>query len=137
MINKISLYLFVFSLALFSSVTVAQEKDKVKDTTQTKIIKRTAKVEAETKDTALYKNIEKFSKESKFTKLLHKAIFEGTSTKSSNPIRRPKNKVYKKYEGKIIRNINIETLDPFGYSVADTTKKPKNWAEETGNKLHL
>ncbi|CAM4096408.1 hypothetical protein FLAN108750_10015 [Flavobacterium antarcticum] len=137
MINKISLYSFVVALALFSSVTVAQEKDKVKDTTQTKIIKRTAKVEEETKDTTLYKNIEKFSKKSKFTKLLHKAIFEGTSTKSSNPIRRPKNKVYKKYEGKIIRNINIETLDPFGYSVADTTKKPKNWAEETGNKLHL
>ncbi|MBB4804044.1 hypothetical protein HNP37_004124 [Flavobacterium nitrogenifigens] len=41
------------------------------------------------------------------------------------------------YDGKIIRKINIITLDPFGYSVADTTQMPKNWGERTGNRLHL
>ncbi|WP_317133043.1 hypothetical protein [Flavobacterium ustbae] len=41
------------------------------------------------------------------------------------------------YDGKIIRNINIITLDPFGHSVADTTKMPKNWGERMGNRLHL
>lgn len=115
----------------------AQEKVVKKDTAQVKLEKKEVKYIEEKKDTALYKNIEKFSKKSKFTNLLHKAIFERTSTKNSNPIRRPKTKVYKKYEGKIIRNIIIETLDPFGYSVTDSKKKPKNWAEETGNRLHV
>ncbi|RZL43987.1 MAG: hypothetical protein EOP00_21920 [Pedobacter sp.] len=31
----------------------------------------------------------------------------------------------------------MQTLDPFGFSVQDTTKKPKNWAERAGNHLHL
>jgi hypothetical protein len=39
-------------------------------------------------------------------------------------------------EGKVIRNISIVTLDPF-YSDIDTTVNPKNWAERTGNRLHL
>jgi hypothetical protein len=37
-------------------------------------------------------------------------------------------------EGKVI--ISIVTLDP-GYSDIDTTVNPKNWAERTGNRLHL
>jgi hypothetical protein len=39
-------------------------------------------------------------------------------------------------EGKVIRNISIVTLDPFGYSDIDTTVNPKR-AERTGNRLHL
>lgn len=119
------------------SITFAQIKEVKKDTTEKKIVIPKPDIVEEKKDTTLYKKIEKFSNKSKFTKLLHKAIFEPSENKSSNPIRRPKVKQYKKYEGKIIRNINVQTLDPFGYSVSDTAKKPKNWAEETGNKLHL
>lgn len=44
---------------------------------------------------------------------------------------------YLDFEGKIIRNITITTLDPFGYSDIDTTMKPKSWLEKTGNRLHL
>src|SRR5699024_7529422 len=43
---------------------------------------------------------------------------------------------FKPYTGKIIRNIHIESLDPFGYSVTDSTQKPHSWLEKTGNKLH-
>ena len=128
---------FILILLLYTSINFAQEKDKKKDSTQIKLSQEKINIEKEKKDKVLYKNIEQFSKKSKFGGLLHKAIFESTSTRKSNPIRRPKNRDYKKYEGKIIRSIKIETLDPFGYSVTDTTKRPKNWAEETGNKLHL
>ena len=128
---------FILILLLYTSSNFAQEKDKKKDSTQIKLSQEKINIEKEKKDKVLYKNIEQFSKKSKFGGLLHKAIFESTSTRKSNPIRRPKNRDYKKYEGKIIRSIKIETLDPFGYSVTDTTKRPKNWAEETGNKLHL
>ncbi len=77
------------------------------------------------------------SKRSKFTKMLHKFIFEPTEIKKSNPIRKPKVREYKKYEGLIVRKINVETLDPFGFSEIDSTRKPRNWAERQGNRIHI
>lgn len=40
-------------------------------------------------------------------------------------------------DGKIIRNIDITTLDPFGFSESDTLMAPTTKAERLGNKLHL
>ncbi|MHC5353003.1 hypothetical protein ACYSNX_02250 [Myroides sp. LJL115] len=40
-------------------------------------------------------------------------------------------------EGKIIRNIDIVTLDPFGFSELDTLQVPTTKAENLGNRLHL
>lgn len=97
-----------------------------------------AQVKPTQKDSAaMYRNIEKYSKKRGFTKFLHKLVFEPTEKKRANPIREPHKRVYKQYEGKIVRNINIETLDPFGFSVSDTTKKARNWAERTGNRIHV
>jgi hypothetical protein len=87
--------------------------------------------------TQVYKKIETYSKKRKFTTFLHKLIFEPSKIKTSNPIRKRKPKVYTKYEGKIIRNIHIQTLDPFGYSVSDTTEKVGNWSERIGNQIHI
>ena len=135
---KLTPPIFYTILMLFLSGAIfAQVKEKKKDTIDNKVIKKEAKYIEQKNDTTLYKKIEKFSKKSKFTQLLHNAIFESTDTKNSNPIRKPKKRSYKKFEGKIIRNINIVTLDPFGFSVTDTARKPTNWAEITGNKLHL
>lgn len=117
--------------------TYAQVKVEKKDTVQSKVVQPKSDVDKKVEDATIYKKIEKFSEKSKFTQLLHKAIFESTNTKNSNPIRKPKKRSYKKFEGKIIRNINIVTLDPFGFSVTDTARKPNNWAEKVGNKLHL
>lgn len=84
--------------------------------------------------TEIYTKIKNYSKKNKFTQTLHKLLFR---------TKRPKKKEIiiptdsQNYEGKIIRNINIVTLDPFGYSITDTTAKPKNWGERTGNRLHL
>lgn len=90
------------------------------------------------KDTSkMYRNLQKYSEKRKFTKLMHKLIFEPMDKKKANPIRKEKKRDYKNYEGKIIRKINIQTLDPFGFSETDTTRKPKNWAERTGNRIHI
>lgn len=91
------------------------------------------------KDTArLFRNIERYSKRTKFGKMMHKLIFEPIDKKKSNPIRRkPKKRNYAKYEGKIIRNIDIVTLDPFGFSVEDTARKPRVWGERMGNRIHI
>ena len=86
----------------------------------------------------VYRDIQTYSKKNKVTKFLHGLIFEPVNSKKNK-----KKKViviqqrFLDFEGKIIRNINIETFDPFGYSEIDTTKKPKNWGERTGNRLHF
>ena len=74
----------------------------------------------------LYKNIETYSKRNKFNTFMYRLIFKPIAIISKKEI---KKKTYKKliqkpystFQGKIIRNINIVTLDPFGYSVTDTT----------------
>jgi hypothetical protein len=87
--------------------------------------------------TKMYENIEKYSKKRKFTKMFHKWIFESVEIKNAVIYRNQKQKFGKNVEGKIIRNINIQTLDPFGFSISDTTKKAKNWIEKSGNSLHV
>jgi len=83
-----------------------------------------------------YKNIQTYSKKHKFTKFVHKLIFKPINSKKQ------KKKIivhqnYRTFEGKIIRKINIITLDPFGYSEIDTIKKPRNWVEKNGNRIHI
>jgi hypothetical protein len=83
----------------------------------------------------VYKNIQTYSKKNKVTAFLHKLIFEPINPKKKKEIKEvPKN--YGEFEGKIIRNINIITLDPFGYSEIDSTKKPISWVEKNGDILH-
>lgn len=85
-----------------------------------------------------YNKIENYSKKNKFTKFVHKLVFRSTSVKPA----KPKNvqslaKKHSVYENKIIRNIKIKTLDPFGYSEIDTLKKPKRFTEKAGNAIHM
>lgn len=42
-----------------------------------------------------------------------------------------------KFQGKKIRNINIEVLDPFGYSVNEFYGKTPDYFERIGNKYHI
>jgi hypothetical protein len=64
-----------------------------------------------------YINESKTILKKKFTKFVHGLIFEPTRLKKNIPIVKPKRI---NAEGKIIRNINIITLDPFGFSDTDT-----------------
>lgn len=91
--------------------------------------------------TTVYKNIENYSKKRKFTKFVHKLLFR--STKKSAPSKKSiRNKyiikrAFDKNEGKIIRKINVVTLDPFGYSVTNKEEVPRNSFEKFGNGFHL
>lgn len=87
----------------------------------------------------MYKNIENYSQKRGFTRFLHRLIFEPVVTKpkiKKNTFQKIKKKNYRGAEGKIIRHINITTLDPFGYSELDTIKKPTRWTYKTGNAVH-
>lgn len=115
---KTTLYLLLF----FSyQLVCAQENQKQKDSSKG------------------YLAIEKYSKKRKFTKFIHKLIFHSVdiekATKSN--FQKTQTKNYLTFEGKIIRNIEIKTLDPFGYSDIDTTKLPRKFIEKAGNSLHV
>ena len=112
--QKLLLFLLVFSYCPLSFSQVGQAKED---------------------SSAVYKDIQTYSKKNKFTKLLHKLIFEPVNVKRKK--KRVLPRIQQKFEGKIIRNITIETLDPFGYSDTDSNREPKNWAEKTGNRIHL
>ncbi|WP_299397766.1 hypothetical protein [uncultured Gelidibacter sp.] len=85
----------------------------------------------------LYEKIETYSQKRKFTKSLHKLIFRSTTKK---PVNAPKNRPrqdFTPFEGKIIRNINITSHDPFGFSFTDSTQTANSWIEKTGNFIHI
>ncbi len=91
----------------------------------------------------LYEDIETLSEHNKFTKLMYSLIFKpaapvviikkGKRKTYHGQIQKP----YSAFEGKIIRNITIETLDPFGYSMTDTTIKKQNFLTKAENSLHI
>lgn len=91
--------------------------------------------------TKVYKDIENYSKKSGFGKFVYRLIFR--STRISKPSQRKLHKIailkkkFDKHEGKIIRNIYIETLDPFGYSSDNDLDKPEKGFERFGNAVHL
>jgi len=85
--------------------------------------------------TEVYTKIKNYSKKNKFTQTLHKLLFRTNKPQKKEEILVQNDTT--DFSGKIIRNINIITLDPFGHSVTDTTQMPRNWGERTGNRLHL
>ena len=101
------------------------------------------KVPIKIDSTHIYKNIESYSKRRKVTKFMYKLVFKPvavSSPKNKNKKHTYKKRIqksYKAFEGKTIRHINIETLDPFGYSVADTIILTQNFLSKAGNKLHV
>jgi hypothetical protein len=96
-----------------------------------------------TDSTRIYKNIESYSKGSKFKIFLYHLFFKPVAIKAKKAEVKKKGykkliqKPYSTFEGKTIRNIDIVTLDPFGYSAADTTVIPQHFLSNTGNKLHI
>jgi len=62
--------------------------------------------------TKLYSNIENYSERSKFTKFLYRLVFKPVAPASNEnkPTIKPAQKPYSAFEGKVIRNIHIETL---------------------------
>lgn len=44
---------------------------------------------------------------------------------------------YEKHNYKIVRKLDIVTLDAFGYSINDSTRVPRNILEKAGNAIHI
>lgn len=89
----------------------------------------------------VYKKIEDYSKSSGFKKFIYRLLFKSkrSETKSQKNARKEFfiKKSFERNEGKVIRQIQIETLDPFGYSVDNYKDEPDKGFEKFGNRLHL
>ena len=85
----------------------------------------------------VYEKLEDYSKKRKTTKFLHRLIFKSTNKKPSNATNRVKKQNLKRFEGKIIRKIYIQSHDPFGFSFTDSTETANSWLEKTGNNIHV
>ncbi len=98
---------------------------------------------AKTDSTTLYKNIETYSRQSRFKTLVYKAIFRQSTPATKNGVVRKKTyknliqKPYDTFEGRIIRNIEVVTFEPFGYSIADTAVPDHNFLRKAGNGMHI
>ena len=44
---------------------------------------------------------------------------------------------FDRHNFKVVRRVNIATLDAFGYSISDTTRRPRTFWEKAGNGLHM
>jgi hypothetical protein len=88
---------------------------------------------------SIYSKIETYSGRSKFTKFMYKLVFKPTTPASykRRTYKKLIQKPYSSFEGKTIRHIQVETLDPFGYSINDTTAVARNFLLKTGNVLHV
>lgn len=102
----------------------------------------TAQKIAPTKSDTVYKKIDQYAEDKKYFKFVHKLMFRNRETflVAKKPKRTgitPIQKSFNKYSCRIIRKINIETLDPFGFSVENEKEHPEKRIERMGNFLHL
>ncbi|WP_306621975.1 hypothetical protein [Chryseobacterium ginsenosidimutans] len=105
-----SILIFIFFLSFFSFLNAQERKD------------------------SLYYKIEKFSDKRKVTKFIHRFIFRREADSVSVKTRTEKLS-QDTYNGKYIRNIKIETIDPFGYGSQDK-KERSRWYDWFTNHLH-
>ena len=123
---RIRKYLILFLLLFLISSKVDSQQDSVK-----------------TDSTKFYKNLETYSKRSRLTTFMYGLVFKPVTKGTNNKTVQKKvitkliQKPYNTFEGKIIRNISITTLDPFGYSVTDTSFTSRNFLYKAGNATHI
>ena len=119
-----SQFLYCFLLLFFAcQISQAQEKNSGNDSVK------------------VYKKIEDYSKKTKFKKFVYRMLFKSKRSESTSRKNARKQffikKSFDRNEGKIIRQIIIETLDPFGYAVDNYKDAPEKGFEKFGNGLHL
>ena len=113
---------FILSFYCIPCALFAQEYERKKDSTD-----RAAKKQIE--------EIKEKSESGKFGKLLSRLLIKDPNKKAiSTKEPRP---TFEHAQGKVIRNIDIVTLDPFGYSVTNPDQKPDKWIKRASNTAHI
>lgn len=86
-----------------------------------------------------FRKIEKIAKKRRFTNELFYSIFRlpPLSKTLRGNVKKQNQDLYAAAENKIIRNIIIVTLDPFGTDIEDTASKANTYAGKFGNFIHI
>ncbi len=86
-----------------------------------------------------YRKIETISKKRKVTYEIFRNIFTlpPPSKAFVASVKKQNDDIYGQAENKIIRNIYIVTLDPFGTDILDTSRRAISYVEKAGNNLHV
>jgi len=116
-------FIFFMTMPCFSQVVIP--KDSVQNETRQK--------------KTFEESLESYKNKNKFNRFIHKLFVKKPGTKKAEKTtgRFGESHVYfKDFEGMPIKNIYIDTYDPFGYSLTDSTKKPEKFIEKAGNTLH-
>lgn len=122
------LYLLFFLIGFYCvpCALYAQEYERKKDSTDRETKKQYDEIK------------EKAEKEDgKLGRFLRKTLTRDPNKKSISSDEEESKPTFKHAQGKIVRNIDIVTLDPFGYSVSDTAREPEKWIERASNSAHI
>ena len=84
---------------------------------------------------SIYKKVER----KKFMKMIYSLAFKPPVQKPGPQLETPRQSEspYQKFSGKVIREIRINTLPAFGYSVYDSLKRPRSNGAKVLNSLHV
>lgn len=89
----------------------------------------------------IYKKIKALAYQHKLTTLAYKAVFVDPQPKEypTEPASNEEKNVnpYLKYQGRVIKDINIKVYDPFGHNISDTLRHTTNFFQRMGNKMHI
>ncbi|MCC9041302.1 hypothetical protein LNQ81_00945 [Myroides sp. M-43] len=87
--------------------------------------------------TRIFTNFEENNKKTRIGRFFNKLVYKNNKRLVANAPEIKTNQHLELGEGKVIRNIKIQTLDPFGYSDTDSLKVPTSKLEKIGNNLHF
>ncbi len=91
------------------------------------------------RDSVFYSRLKTRMYKHRLTRQLYDAVFQDVynSRAKTGEVNQIEANPFKAFEGKIIGDIYIKRLGVFGQTVYDTLRKPANWVERTGNRLHF
>ncbi|MDM1383916.1 hypothetical protein [Myroides marinus] len=130
----------LFTLLCITQATAQGKQVQKRDSvTQAKINYTKEEVPSiTTRDTTrIFKNFEENNKKSKLGRFFNKMVYKNNKRLVANAPEIKNTQHLELGEGKVIRNIRIVTLDPFGYSDSDSLRAPSTQLEKLGNKFHL
>src|SRR4051812_25116671 len=87
----------------------------------------------------LLRGLEEYSKRKSLPAKAVKALFNFKKKKPADLLSDPEliNYEFSQHDYKIVRNIEIINLDPFGFSINDSTARPRNVLQRAGNSVHI
>lgn len=138
------LHIVCFIIACLAGKIFAQEDKPVQDSTimiEDSVIYNSIDEASgrNLEDSAKYHEFERKTEQSKFGRIFYRILFKPLGKKAQPQYSTGQiieSSFHSLAQGKVIRNITVTTMDPFGYSLRDTSIHPSRAVLRFGNSLH-